>query len=410
MKYRTLVADDEPMIRRGIVSFLKAYDDFEVVAEAEDGEMALEKAKSMVIDVFFVDINMPFLNGLDFIKELKKLYPQALVVIITGYDLFEYARKAVGLGVFDYVLKPLMEDPFDELIGRIRAALSKRSGEEMEKKYLEWARDKMNESRQLLVTELVKKIIDGKLSEDEIEQECGYLKLDIPAQYSLILVRVDTRPSEELSSSWNEDLLFFVSENIALEMFASLALESRCRDESGNLVLITEYIPSNVLEEKKSECINYISGILPVKCVIETGSGSGIGTIAGTYQETLSRTSGNNGFSTIMESVLELMQENYSREEFSLQEAADKVGLSVAYLSRVFRKEAGCTFVDYLTSLRMRKASLLLQDEEIKIYEVAEKVGYTSQQYFSLVFKKKYGVSPIDYRQSVNEKQQVKKI
>ena len=396
MKYRTLVADDEPMIRRGIISFLKAYDDFEVVAEAEDGEVALEKAKSTVIDVFFVDINMPFLNGLDFIKELKKLYPQALVVIVTGYDLFEYARKAVGLGVFDYVLKPLMEDPFDELIGRIREALSKRSGEEMEKKYLEWARDKMNESRELLIAEFSKKIIDGRLSEDEITQECKYLNLKLPEEYSLILVRIDTKPTEDIDSNWNEDLLYFVSENIALEMFASLALESRCRDESGNLVLVE-------LEEKCNEYIGYISGILPVKCVIETASGTGAGTIATSYQEALSKASENTGFSSILESVMQLIQDNYSREEFSLQEAADNVGLSVAYLSRIFRKEAGCTFVDYLTNLRMRKASILLHDEEMKIYEVAEKVGYTSQQYFSLVFKKKLGISPAEYRQSIKD-------
>ena len=51
----------------------------------------------------------------------------------------------------------------------------------------------------------------------------------------------------------------------------------------------------------------------------------------------------------------------------------------------------------------MRKASILLHDEDIKIYEVAENVGYTSQQYFSLVFKKKLGISPIDYRQSIKE-------
>jgi two-component system response regulator YesN len=105
-----------------------------------------------------------------------------------------------------------------------------------------------------------------------------------------------------------------------------------------------------------------------------------------------------------MESVIELIQENYSREDFSLQEAADKVGLSVAYLSRIFRKETGYTFVDYLTNLRMRKASILLQDDSVKIYEVAERVGYSSQQYFSLVFKKKLGVNPIDYKQSIREK------
>ncbi|WP_026510703.1 response regulator transcription factor [Butyrivibrio sp. LC3010] len=404
MKYRALVADDEPMIRRGIISFLKVYSDFEVVAEAEDGEMALEKAKTTVIDVFFVDINMPFLNGLDFIKELKKLYPQALVVIITGYDLFEYARKAVGLGVFDYIVKPLMEDVFDDLIGRIRVALSDRSSEEMEKKYLEWAKDKMNESRELLISELMKKIIDGRLIEDEIRQECEYLNLELPYEYSLILFRIDTKPSEELSSSWNDDLLYFVSENIALEMFASLALESKCRDESGNLVLIIGKTDAGILDEKIEEYKKCIAGIIPVKAVVETISGIAPGTITNAYQEALAKTEENTGMSSIMESVIELIQENYSREDFSLQEAASEVGLSVAYLSRIFRKEAGCTFVDYLTNLRMRRASILLQDDSVKIYEVAEKVGYSSQQYFSLVFKKKLGVNPIDYKQSIKEK------
>lgn len=404
MKYRALVADDEPMIRRGIISFLRAYEDFEVVAEAEDGEMALEKAKTTVIDVFFVDINMPFLNGLDFIKELKKLYPQALVVIITGYDLFDYARKAVGLGVFDYIVKPLMEDVFDDLICRIRVALSDRSSEEMEKKYLEWARDKMNESRELLVSELMKKIIDGRLSADEIAQECDYLKLQIPMEYTLILVRIDTKPSEELDSSWNDDLLYFVSENIALELFAALSLESKCRDESGNLVLIIEKTPAPVLEEKIAEYKKCISKIIPVKSAVEAISGNKPETIAGAYQEALAKNSENTGMSSMMKSVIDLIAKNYSREDFSLQEAADTIGLSVAYLSRIFRKEAGCTFVDYLTNLRMRKASILLQDDSVKIYEVAEKVGYSSQQYFSLVFKKKLGVNPIDYKQSIKEK------
>ncbi|WP_026507124.1 response regulator [Butyrivibrio sp. MC2013] len=404
MKYRALVADDEPMIRRGIISFLREYDDFELVAEAEDGEIALEKAKSTAVDVFFVDINMPFLNGLDFIRELKKLYPEALVVIITGYDLFDYARKAVSLGVFDYVLKPLQEEVFDELIGRIRAALSQRSGEELEKKYLEWAREKMHESRELLLTDLFKKILDGRLSGDEIRQECEYLGISIPDPYNLLLVRTDPRPSEEVSSEWNEDLLYFVSENIALEMFASLALESRCRDESGNLVLIIPAQESAVLEEKISEYNNYLPGIIPVKSAVSAVTGSGVENIAASYQEALSDASGSIGMSNVMEAVIDLIERSYSREDFSLQEAADEIGLSVPYLSRMFRKEAGCTFVDYLTSLRMRKATILLHDDSIKIYEVAERVGYTSQQYFSLVFKKKLGISPIDYRQSIKDK------
>ena len=67
MVFKALVADDEYMIRRGIIRFLKKYEDFEVVSEAEDGEEALELAKNHSIDIYFVDINMPFLNCLQYI-------------------------------------------------------------------------------------------------------------------------------------------------------------------------------------------------------------------------------------------------------------------------------------------------------------------------------------------------------
>ncbi len=400
MKYRALVADDEPMIRRGISSFLNSNDDFEVVAEAEDGEIALEKAKTTAIDVFFVDINMPFLNGLDFIKELKKLYPEALVVIITGYDLFSYARKAVGLGVFDYVLKPLQEDVFDELLGRIRVALKERSNEELEREYLEWAREKMKGSRGILVSDFIKRILDDRLSIDEIRQEESYLVVTVPEKYTLILVQTDVKASGA-ATDWNEDLIYFVSENIALEMFASLAIETKCRDDSGSLVLITSVQEPVLLEQKVREYTEYISRIMPVKCVVETVSGEGLNTISEAYRNAFSISSENLGMSGMMTQIIDIIEKNYGREEFSLQEAADLVGLSVPYMSRMFRKEAGCTFVDYLTNLRMRKATILLHDDSVKIYEVAEKVGYSSQQYFSLVFKKKLGVSPIDYRQSI---------
>ena len=73
MGYQVLVADDEYIIRRGIISFLKQYDDFELAAEAEDGVMALELAKERNPDVYFVDINMPFVNGLQFIEQLKAI-------------------------------------------------------------------------------------------------------------------------------------------------------------------------------------------------------------------------------------------------------------------------------------------------------------------------------------------------
>ncbi|MFD2387961.1 response regulator transcription factor [Enterococcus rivorum] len=76
-------------------------------------------------DVFFVDINMTGMNGLDLIQLLKKQFPQAIMVVISGYDDFEYARQAIQLQVFDYLLKPVPKSDFYLLLQKIDTCLKK---------------------------------------------------------------------------------------------------------------------------------------------------------------------------------------------------------------------------------------------------------------------------------------------
>lgn len=73
--YKVLIADDEDIICRGLVSMVSACEGMEVVAVAEDGEIALEKARECLPDLLIVDINMPFLNGLEFVEEVHGFYP-----------------------------------------------------------------------------------------------------------------------------------------------------------------------------------------------------------------------------------------------------------------------------------------------------------------------------------------------
>ena len=403
MGYKVLVADDEYIIRRGIISFLKQYSDFELAAEAEDGEMAFELAKDISPDVYFVDINMPFLNGLQFIKKLKEINPRAVVVSITGYDRFEYAREALKLGVFEYLLKPLMEEPFDEMIQRIREKLQK---EESEDKYLDWARSMLAQNRTYLASNFWQKALEGHYTNEEIRERSQYLNLSLPEPFTLTVVSLEYQKMEDVKATWNEDLLFFVAENIANEMFHGLVNSNSCQDRHGNLVVISKTAPQEAAEEQVETYCNMLESHLPVRSVVIQVNGDDYGALAETYETAVSRLKELETGSPVIKDVKLYIGDNYSREDFSFQDAAGHVNLSVPHLSRMFRREMGVTFIDYLTGVRIRKAIELLQNDELKIYEIAELTGYANQHYFSNVFKKNLGVSPAEYRRLIKNDSQ----
>ncbi len=108
-RYRLLIADDEVYVRDLLVKNVRDSDaDVEVVAVAGDGKEALEAAKVWKPNIIITDIAMPFINGLELIKELQKIGISSKNIIISGYDEFEYAKQAISLGVTDYLLKPFL--------------------------------------------------------------------------------------------------------------------------------------------------------------------------------------------------------------------------------------------------------------------------------------------------------------
>ena len=108
---KILIVDDMPIFLEYLRGFINWEEyGFEICGEAHDGRQALEMLDTCYPDIVLTDITMPYLNGLELAEEITKNYPEMSVILITGNNEFEYARKAVKIGVCDYIIKPFEKE------------------------------------------------------------------------------------------------------------------------------------------------------------------------------------------------------------------------------------------------------------------------------------------------------------
>lgn len=117
---RLLIADDEPLIRRGIKKLVNLSEiGIEEVYEADNGEETLQLFEQYHPEIVLLDINMPRVDGLTVAKEIKSLSPETKIAMLTGYNYFDYAQKAIRIGVEDYILKPVSKKEITEIIAKL---------------------------------------------------------------------------------------------------------------------------------------------------------------------------------------------------------------------------------------------------------------------------------------------------
>lgn len=105
MAVKVMIADDHSMIREGLKQLLELEGDFEVIAEACDGEDCLDKLATVTPDILLLDINMPKMNGLEVLQKMKDKKMKVKVLVLTVHNEVEYLLKAVDIGVNGYLLK-----------------------------------------------------------------------------------------------------------------------------------------------------------------------------------------------------------------------------------------------------------------------------------------------------------------
>lgn len=124
--YTVMIAEDEEMILNSIRRNVESCDlGFKVIGLAQDGQQMLDFLKDRVPNVLMTDIQMPIINGLELAQRVETQYPDVLKVIISGYDKFEYAKKAINVNVQDYLLKPVIQQDMMKILMKLRMRLDK---------------------------------------------------------------------------------------------------------------------------------------------------------------------------------------------------------------------------------------------------------------------------------------------
>jgi two-component system response regulator YesN len=399
---KVLIVDDEPKIRRGLKSLIeKAKLDMEVVGEAEDGEMALAMARETLPDILLVDICMPFLNGLQFIEQLNGVLTDCIIIVITGHDEFSYAHKAIKLQVFDYLLKPVFENQLENVLQRAAQQLV---NSRLQDHYLHWTNQETKKNLPILRETFCKDWVKGQLSEEYITTQLAFLELDLSPASGMIALKVAGQYTRgQLLKDWERELLAFSIENICMELLEQWQPHIIFHDSADNLIAITPiHSPSEWYELSASLQQVIEQHLEQVVIVAQRPLTDLVRGVSAAYQELLLELNRKVSYTPAVLLSQKHIETYYYKEDFSLQDLAEIIKISPTYLSRLLKNEIGVSFIEYLTQVRVEKAIQMMSDPTIKLYEVAEKVGYSNQHYFSTTFKKVVGLSPAEYRKKGN--------
>lgn len=223
--FRLIFVDDEAIIRNGISKVVPwGENGYELVGLFEQGQQALDFIRDNPVDVVITDINMPKMDGLTLSRILADQYPKITVLILTGYDDFEYAQKAVKNQVREFLLKPITADELKEVLETVREELLLTREQE---KAQEEMKEKLSQSFPLLKERFFNRLVRGKINREDFIRRREYFQwkdreklyqvsiVSIPESWSE-LERVTLRELIKKTISPDDVVFFDLGENLVI--------------------------------------------------------------------------------------------------------------------------------------------------------------------------------------------------
>lgn len=248
---KVMIIDDEFYFREALKISIPWNDlGFSICGEAKNGKDALDKLATLNPDIIIVDINMPIMDGLEFIHNVKAKEIDSKIIILTGHNEFNYAKQAVKLGVTNYLLKPVNNEELINSLFEVKKIIEK---EEIVEKEVKKLKQQVKDSRPLLKDKFLGDLVQGSLilKEDETIQTMEYLNIDLNLErFQVVTIELDY----EESQGWNDEekqLWKFAVSNISSEILEKQFIFDMCYDSDDRICIIL-----GINEAENKSCFN----------------------------------------------------------------------------------------------------------------------------------------------------------
>lgn len=387
-----LIADDERVIREGIKRTIRSIYPDHCVHVAASTEEAVKIMEEQSIHIVLTDILMPGMNGLEFMRISKRRYPYVKWVVISAHSEFAYAQEAVRLGARDYLLKPIGKSKLLEIISDLVLEI------EQDHKLIK-DEDRLKSSLKYLREGVFQRLASGfNLGNLDISQliedhQCFYL----------ILLQID-------AGDKNIRIEHFIVENVLTELIerdgSGFVVSYDRQSLLGLITLREEARLESFLEDGRTYLKQYLK--TPFQ-MIHSGLSYDINTVPqivtslreAVNSQVLDLTPAKGSGEKAIDIALQYVKEHYF-EDLTLEKIASVVFLNPVYFSQLFKQKTGQGYKEYVTSLRLEQAKLLLVNSKLKVAEIAERIGYQDMRHFTQMFRKRFLVTPTEYRQQLN--------
>ncbi|MCP3760935.1 response regulator [Domibacillus sp. A3M-37] len=381
---KVLIADDEFNVR-DVIRHVGQWEANGVIQllEAKNGDEAKDIIETEKPEIIFTDIKMPKMSGIELLEWLNSISYTGKVILITGFDDYTFMRKAIQFNSFDYLLKPIEPDAFNQTLER---AIDEWKSEEEKRSYEETGL--YEEAKKLQLSQLVWAVCSGDMT------DLPHLQSALPATevYDVTLLSFYQmhQPAPYIQALADELVERKLGHAFELQRDATLCLVITIQ---GHWLDVEKWISHHV--------------DLPVRLVSQPLPS--LEHLPAAFQS-LQQEMEQQNFRSIhrldeletarrMEDLVAYVDQYYM-EELSLEKLSRRFFFSREHISRKFKQETGMPLSKYVTNRRINQSKQWLKETDKSIYSISLLLGYQDEKYFSKLFKKVVGMTPFEYRNS----------